>query len=136
MSRKDINKMWWLRLLCVHELVSWVLHKLNTKHETWGSALDKKDTPEGRKREAMQYVIDHIALGKMLHPFESVDSLFTSLQYDDESMRLQLLPGKYPDFQAQVQRKIRRISEFDLRTAPSVPWGVALLRISPESAPS
>ena len=133
MSRKDINKVWWLRLRCVHELVNWVLHKLNTKHETWGSALDKKDTPEGRKRKAMQYVIDHIALGKMLYPFESVDPLFTSSQYEDESMQLQLLPGKYPDFQAQVQRKIRRISEFDPRTAPSVRWGVALRRISPEA---
>ena len=126
------NKQWWYRLQLIHELANWVYQCLNPAHATWGRSTDKKATDDGRRTKAMQYVIEHLALGKMLFPFEREDQLFTKRTYNDESMQLQLTPGLYPAFQAQVQSKLVRMSEFDPLLRREVSWDKATSGIGAE----
>ena len=119
------NVQWWYRLRLVHELANWVFQNLDSRHATWGNSPDKKATPERRRTKAMQYVIEHLALGKMLYPLERVDPLFTEGAYEDESLQLQLRPGAYPAFQIQIQRKLERIHEFDPTSRQAISWDEA-----------
>jgi hypothetical protein len=119
---KNTNKQWRFRVQLVKELENWVYENLNTRHATWGRKFDKKATAAGKRRKATQYVIEHLALGKMKYPLEEIDPLFTEHQYDDESMRLQLKPGMYPAFQNYVQCQLQRVVDFDPRQAPAVSW--------------
>jgi hypothetical protein len=48
-------------------------------------------------------------IGRMLYPWVSPDPdvddpLFTEEQYEHNSLQLQLRPGAYPEFQAEVQQ--------------------------------
>ena len=122
---KTTNKQWWYRLRLVHELANWVFQHLDSRHATWGKSLDKKATPEGRRTKAMQYVIEHMALGVMLFPLERADPLFTEKEYEDESLQLQLEPGTYPAFRAQVEKKIERLRAFDPASRETISWDEA-----------
>ena len=121
-ATENTNKQWRFRVLLVKELESWVCENLSTHHASWDRKLDKKATLEGKRRKAAQYVIEHLALGKMKYPLEETDPLFTENRYDDESMELQLKPGMYPAFQAHVQRQLQRVMEFNPMRVPVVTW--------------
>ena len=78
-ATENTNKQWRFRVLLVKELESWVCENLSTHHASWDRKLDKKATLEGKRRKAAQYVIEHLALGKMKYPLEDTDPLFTIL---------------------------------------------------------
>lgn len=118
----NTNKQWRFRKQLVKELENWVYENLNTRHTAWGRKFDKKSSAAGKRRKATQYVIEHLALGKMRYPLEETDPLFTEHQYKDESMQLQLKPGLYPAFQKYVQRQLQRAVDFDPRHAAAVTW--------------
>ena len=115
------NKQWLLRVTLVDELCTWVLENLDPNSRIY-RGINKKRTPEGRKRKAEQYVIEHLALGKMLHPLEPVDPLFTDADYEDESMKQQILPGLYPEFRILVRASLQKVRELDTSQVPAVQW--------------
>ena len=115
------NKQWRFRVKLVDELRDWVLEHLDPNSKVY-RGINKKLTPEGRAQKAEQYVIEHLALGKMIHPLEPVDPLFTREDYEDESMVEQLLKGLYPEFRALVREKLHKVLEFDTASAPPVKW--------------
>lgn len=115
------NKQWRFRVELVDDLRKWVLERLDPNSKVYRN-INKKLTPEGREQKAEQYVIEHLALGKMIHPLEPVDPLFTQEDYDDESMREQLLDGLYPEFRAEVREKLHKVLDFDTASAPPVKW--------------
>lgn len=119
---KSSNKQWRFRVQLVKELENWVYENLNTRHATWGRQIDKKLCVAGKRRKARQYVIEHLALGKMKYPLEEKDPLFTEHQYDDESMQLQLKPGVYPAFQTFVQHQLQRVGCFNPSDVTEVTW--------------
>ena len=125
------NKQWLQRLHLIQNLSDWVYHNLNSTHTTWGSSTDKKATARGRKKKAMQYVVEHLSLGKMLFTFEKVDPLFTEQAYNDESMQLQLKPNIYPMFQALIRRNLVHMREFNPQSYHSVSWNEAVHGIEP-----
>ena len=98
------NYHWQERLNLIQVLAKWVCENLNpntVKFEGSNSHL-KKTRVEGRMAKAHQYVYEYLAVGKMFHPGEEFDPLFTLAEYQDESMKIQLAPGKYPEFQKLV----------------------------------
>lgn len=115
------NKQWRFRVQLVDELCEWVLKNLDPNAKVY-RGIDKKRTLEGRRHKAEQYVIEHLALGKMLHPSEPVDPLFTQEDYDDESMEQQLKPGLYPEFRSMVRAQLQRVQEFDTASVSPVQW--------------
>lgn len=115
------NKQWRLRYDLVLELRDWVLGNMNVDATKY-RGVNKKATPEGRRRKAEQYVTEHLALGRMLHASEPVDPLFTEEDFEDESLAHQLAPGRYPEFREQVRGAIKRVLELDTARAPEVEW--------------
>ena len=58
------------------------------------------------------------------------DPLFASEEYPNDSMQLQLCPGAYPEFQAQVQQaRQRAMNPKALSLIPEVTWDMVLRRI-------
>ena len=121
----DTNKQWRYRLALVEELAGWVFDNLNSVHASWDGrqkGVDKKNTSEGRRTKSRQYVYEHLAVGKMLYPTEGMDPLFTCAEFDDDSMILQLSPGKYPEFRAEVREMYARLQRFDPSSEANVTW--------------
>ena len=120
----DTNKQWKHRLALVEELAGWVYVNLNAVHASWGGrgGNDKKGTPKGMKTKARQYVYEHLAVGKMLYPMENRDPLFTCAEFEDESMILQLSPGKYPEFQQEVHAKYDQLQQYNPAHDADVTW--------------
>jgi hypothetical protein len=110
------NKQWRLRVRLVSELSDWVYQNHDPDAPVFGPPV-----PFTRQK-AGQYVIDHLALGKMVHPSEAVDPLFTSQDYEDESLQDQLYPGRYREFRGLVRAKIDEVLAFDTAHAPEVTW--------------
>lgn len=117
------NKQWKYRLVLVDELAQWVVRNLKNKSPSWGGrGRDKKSSAEGRKSKAYQYVYEYLAVGKMEHPHETHDPLFTRGNYTDKSMLLQLNPGMYPRFIEQVSEKQRKLQLFRVEEEDTVEW--------------
>ena len=139
-ARKSMSykkKQWRLRLRIVRELQSWVFENLkeippNFK-DTGSAKVTKPSTSEYKLRKSKQYVIEHLALGKMIYPREIIDPLFTSAKYDDESLRQQLLDGKYAVFQNILQNKLNTMSVADLSAETEVTWIETREELKPEN---
>lgn len=117
-----------MRLQMVKELQGWVCKQLNPKQPKF---IENNGTVKvvyaARKegdieKKAKQYVIEHLALGKMLYPLKNDDPLFTMQSYDDESMKIQLKPNQYRMFQEQVQLEIAVFNETNFDDAKEVTW--------------
>ena len=122
------NYHWQERLNLIQVLARWVCDNLNpnVKFEGSNSHL-KKATAEGKLAKAFQYVYEYMAVGKMFHPSEKFDPLFTRAKYQDESMKIQLNRGKYPEFQSLVLGKVIAMHaqfERNKRTYKPVSWAV------------
>lgn len=115
------NKQWRFRVQMVDQLQEWVMGNMSPNAPVY-KEINKKATPEGKRAKAGQYVVEHIALGKMLHPNDKDDPLFTSTHYEDESMSLQLLNGMYRRFRSVLLGKMKRIKEFETNKDPEVTW--------------
>ena len=113
------NKVWRYRLELVRGLHKWVEENLDPHAEVYGRT-NKKATPEGQRVKAVQYVSDHLALGKMLYPDETTDPLFTESMYENESMRHQLKRGAYESLQWKVLKQIELMAAFDWTSVPEV----------------
>lgn len=108
---EETNKQWVQRFLKVRYLAGWVSENLKTEPVRWEGSRShaKKRTDEGKMAKSFQYVYEHLAVGKMMHPMERVDPLFTRAQYVDDSMITQLRPGAYSDFQRVIQETITEL---------------------------
>jgi hypothetical protein len=139
MNEKDHesnNKRWLHRLNLVTTLSEWVEANLSPTHIVWdGQGRDKKRSKYGRYMKASQYVYAHLMIGRMLYPCVSEDPcvedpLFAEEEYPNDSMQLQLLPGAYPDFQAQVRQARKRVmNPSALALIPTVTWEMVLRRV-------
>ena len=117
------KKQWRLRLKIVRELQEWVFENLKDIPPTYQSMMViTPSTPQYKRRKSKQYVIENLALGKMMHPQEIRDPLFTFAKYDDESLRQQLKNEQYEVFENILREKITAISEADLRSESEVTW--------------
>ena len=115
------KKQWRLRLKIVRELQEWVFENLKDIPPTYQSMMViTPSTPQYKRRKSKQYVIENLALGKMMHPQEIRDPLFTFAKYDDESLRQQLKNEQYEVFENILREKITAISEADLRSESEV----------------
>jgi len=131
---RETNKQWRYRIVLVEELAAWVYENLNPDppdyggHESSSSSdseqagPDKKSTHEGKVRKAHQYVYEFLAVGKMLHPRERHDPLFTYADYEDKSMQTQLARGMYERFIEQVREKQQKLHIFRVESEPDVTW--------------
>jgi hypothetical protein len=132
----DNNKRWLHRLNLVTTLSEWTEANLSPTHIVWdGQDRDKKRSRQGRYMKAAQYVHAHLMIGRMLYPCVSQDPyiddpLFASEEYPNDSMQLQLRPGAYPEFQAQVRQARERVmNPRALTLIPEVTWEMVLCRI-------
>lgn len=135
-ERENNNKRWLHRLNLVTTLSEWTEANLSPTHIVWdGQDRDKKRSKQGRFLKASQYVYAHLMIGRMLFPCVSEDPyvddpLFAFEEYQNESMQLQLSPGAYPDFQAQVQQARKRVmNPGALALIPTVTWEMVLRRV-------
>lgn len=137
----DSNKRWLHRLNLVITLSEWVETNLSPVHVVWdGQERDKKRSRVGRSLKAAQYVYAHLMIGRMLYPCVETtpyadDPLFAGHDYPNESLRVQLLPGAYPEFQAQVrQARARAMNPAALKLIPVVTWDMILRRVRTSAA--
>ena len=135
-EHENNNKRWLHRLNLVTTLSEWTEANLSPTHIVWdGQERDKKRSKQGRFLKASQYVYAHLMIGRMLYPCVSEDPyaddpLFALEEYPNESMQLQLSPGLYPDFQAQVQQARKRVmNPGALALIPTVTWEMVLRRV-------
>jgi hypothetical protein len=103
---QETHQQWLKRRELVEELAKWVLAHLDL------SKRGSKETLDRRLDKAYQYVYEHFAIGKMKHPVEMKDPLFTFEMYNDESMDNMLVAGLYHEFQAQMQNVIQKFQAF------------------------
>jgi hypothetical protein len=121
------NIKWHARLQCVQSLISWVESKLKDTAPTYDSQTSARRprlTSE-RANKAEQYVIEHLALGKILHPCEGNDPLFTVTPYDDQSLTSQLQDeGRaYAEFRGKITIFLQNIAS--TQTGAEVTWEIA-----------
>jgi hypothetical protein len=102
------NMQWARRYLLVEDLVIWVRFNLNLATPN----MRKKHSESDKMGKSRQYVYEHLAIGKMKHPLERDDPLFTRASYNDASMMTQLVFGKYPEFQALVADVMKSLHEY------------------------
>lgn len=102
---RETNYHWMRRLESLKPLAEWVSQNFSEEPVKFDGSRSytKKITQEGKAKKGWQYVYEHLAVGKMMFPLEQVDPLFTASQYEDESLKLQLRPGRYRVFQRMVQ---------------------------------
>ena len=103
---RDENKAWYKRLHVVNKLAEWVFINLDM------SKREAIESDARRKAKAYQYVYEHFAVGKLFHPVEHRDPLFTYGVVEDESMINMLKPGQYPEFQVQYRILLREFEGF------------------------
>lgn len=116
---KSTNKLWARRLKLVNETSKWVADNLRKKSDR-----DDKNLQKGQ-----QYVYQNIIIGKMLHPDDGGDELFTFKDYEDESMRTELIQEKYTEFIAGM-KKIPSVLPNTL-WMQEITWVKASLHIAP-----
>ena len=104
---EESNKRWYRRLQIVDEMAAWVFDNLDRKKRP------QREPKARRQAKAYQYVYEHLAAGKLFHPMEDEDPLFTYNAITDESMINMLNPGLYPDFQVMVRRLITEFQEYN-----------------------
>ena len=134
----DSNKRWLHRLNLVMTLAEWVEKNLSPEHVIWdGQKRDKKRTRVGRYQKALQYVYAHLMIGRMLYPHVDLtpyvdDPLFAQYDYPNKSLSMQLLPGAYEEFQAQVRLiRARAMNPQNLKLIPVVTWDMVSRRVRP-----
>jgi hypothetical protein len=122
---RKTNSHWMKRLKSLENLANWVSRNFSAEPVTFDGSRShiKKLALGGKKRKGWQYVYEHLAVGKMMFPLERVDPLFTASQYEDESLKLQLRPGGYREFQRMVQATLASLhDEFTEQCDYSPTW--------------
>lgn len=117
----DTNKQWRFRAALVGKLQAWVFANMSLNPPVYRNH-NKKRTPEEKFAKAGQYVIEHLAMGKMIHPLEQEDPLFTRQFYEDASMARQLANGRYQAFRNKVLEQMDSIRGFDTDSVGVVTW--------------
>ena len=120
------NGRWLHRLKLVKSLVVWVQTRLKIlapNYEGMPVQEETRMTEEKRHIKAEQYVVEHLALGKMHYPSTSEDPLFTHEAYTDVSLESQLM-APYSEFQAEVQRCLHEVTTYS-GTAIATSWDTA-----------
>ena len=120
------HKQWIRRQRIITLLADWVYANLDLSKPSRKPG----ETDEERQGKAYQYVYEHFAVGKMKHPEEHLDPLFTHAKYTDLSMQWLLNPGLYPEFQDYVQYAIRLFAEFKPNEADEVTYESAKAGLS------